>query len=110
VIIAASEQQKIRRKFMRRFYLVYIAGFTILMLAGLAAIASTDGPYRVVKTVKVGGAGTFDTACADVEGRKLYIPRKNPGRITVFNLDTLEPMELLSIPNRAMVSPAANPS
>ena len=44
-----------------------------------------------MKTVKVGGAGTFDTACADLEDRKLYIPRKNPGRITVFNLDTLEP-------------------
>jgi DNA-binding beta-propeller fold protein YncE len=39
----------------------------------------------------LGGSGTFDTACADVAQRKLYIPRKNPGRITVFNLDTLEP-------------------
>ena len=34
---------------------------------------------------------TFDTAFADVEERLLYIPRKNPGRITVFNLDTFEP-------------------
>jgi hypothetical protein len=41
--------------------------------------------------VKVGGEGTFDTAFADVEGRRLYIPRKGPGRITVFDLDTLEP-------------------
>src|ERR1035441_1348197 len=81
----------LRRKFMRRFCLVYTAGFAILVLAGLVPGASTDGPYRGVKTVKVGGAGTFDTACADIEGRKLYIPRKNPGRITVFNLDTLEP-------------------
>jgi NAD(P)-dependent dehydrogenase (short-subunit alcohol dehydrogenase family) len=30
-------------------------------------------------------------AFADVGGRRLYIPRKGPGRITVFNLDTLEP-------------------
>ena len=65
---------------MQRFYLVYTAGFAILVLAGLAPSASTDGPYHFVKTVKVGGAGTFDTACADIEGRKLYIPRKNPGR------------------------------
>jgi DNA-binding beta-propeller fold protein YncE len=90
-IIAAARQRKIRRRFMRRFCLVYIAGFAILVPAGLAPGASTDGPYHLVKTVKVGGVGTFDTACADVEGRKLYIPRKNPGRITVFNLDTLEP-------------------
>jgi DNA-binding beta-propeller fold protein YncE len=76
---------------MRRSCLVYTAGFAILVLAGHAPGASSDGPYRLVKTVKVGGAGTFDTACADVENRKLYIPRKNPGRITVFNLDTLEP-------------------
>jgi hypothetical protein len=47
-------------------------------------------PYKLSKTVKVGGEGTFDTAFADVEGRRLYIPRKNPGRITVFNLDTFE--------------------
>ena len=77
---------------MRRSCLVFIAGFALLVLAGLPSGAATDGPYRLVKTVKVGGAGTFDTACADVDGRKLYIPRKNPGRITVFNLDTLEPV------------------
>jgi len=47
--------------------------------------------YKLSKVVKIGGEGTFDTAFADVDGRRLYIPRKNPGRITVFNLDTLEP-------------------
>jgi len=66
---------------------------------GLAQQAQADGPYRLLKTVKVGGAGTFDTACADIEGRRLYIPRKNPGRITVFNLDTFEPVG--EIPNAA---------
>src|ERR1019366_3626407 len=49
------------------------------------------GPYKVLKTVQLGGAGTFDTAFADVPSRRLYIPRKNPGRITVFDLDTLHP-------------------
>jgi DNA-binding beta-propeller fold protein YncE len=76
---------------MRRPFLLCVAGVGIMAIAGLLQSASTDGPYRVSKTVKVGGVGTFDTACADIEGRKLYIPRKNPGRITVFNLDTLEP-------------------
>jgi DNA-binding beta-propeller fold protein YncE len=50
-----------------------------------------EGPYKVSKIVKIGGEGTFDTAFADIEGRRLYIPRKGPGRITVFNLNTLEP-------------------
>ncbi len=48
-------------------------------------------PYKVSKVVKIGGEGRFDTAFADVAGRRLYIPRKDPGWITVFNLDTLEP-------------------
>jgi len=86
---------------MRRIFLLCTAGIAIsaFTLMGPAQKASADGPYRVLKTVKVGGAGTFDTACADVEGRRLYIPRKNPGRITVFNLDTLEPAG--EIPNAA---------
>lgn len=52
-----------------------------------------QGPYKVLKTVKVGGAGGFDYVYADAAGRRLYIPRTgNPGaRITVFNLDTLAP-------------------
>jgi hypothetical protein len=50
------------------------------------------GAIQAFKVVRVGGEGTFDTAFADVEGRRLYIPRKRPGRITVFNLDALEPV------------------
>ena len=76
---------------MRRFCLICTAGIAMSAFIGLAQKLPTDGPYRVLKTVKLGGAGTFDTACADIGERKLYIPRKNPGRITVFNLDTLEP-------------------
>jgi hypothetical protein len=67
------------------------AGITLLPLIGVAQPAPAGGPYRVTKTVKVGGTGTFDTAFADIGARRLYIPRKNPGRITVFDLDTLEP-------------------
>lgn len=71
---------------MRRIYLVFIAIVT-LALTGLAQ----QGPYKVLKTAKVGGAGGFDYVYADVDGRRLYIPRTgNPARITVYNLDTLE--------------------
>ena len=60
-------------------------------LAALPAIAQ-DGPYKVLKTAKVGGAGGFDYVYADAAGRRLYVPRTgNPARVTVFNLDTLEP-------------------
>jgi DNA-binding beta-propeller fold protein YncE len=63
------------------------------MLAFIA-LAQSTGPYKVVKTAKVGGDGGFDYIYADNDGRKLYIPRTQPGtpRITVFNLDTLAPI------------------
>ena len=64
----------------------------LLTLAAPLAQAQTpaaDGPYKVVNTAKVGGAGGFDYVYADADGRKLYIPRGN--RVTVFDLDTLKP-------------------
>jgi DNA-binding beta-propeller fold protein YncE len=70
------------------------------MLACLALAQSpAAGPYKVVKTAKTGGDGGFDYIYADNDGRKLYIPRTQPGtpRITVFNLDTLAPIG--EIPN-----------
>lgn len=71
----------------------------IAAIALSAALAlSQDGPYKVLKTAKVGGLGGFDYITADDIGRKLYIARgavqgatPMPGRITIFNLDTLEP-------------------
>lgn len=45
------------------------------------------GPYKIIKTAKVGGAGGFDYVFADSSSRKLFIPRGN--RVTVYNLDTL---------------------
>ena len=76
---------------MRKSCLLWGSVVLIALAAGLPQRALADGPYKVSKVVKVGGEGTFDTAFADVEGRRLYIPRKGPGRITVFDLDTLEP-------------------
>jgi len=92
-----------------------IALVSALLLATLATLAttsaaqepSTDGPYKVLKRARVGGEGGSDYIYADVAGRRLYIPRNGsravaatdstpakpavPGRITVFNLETLEP-------------------
>jgi DNA-binding beta-propeller fold protein YncE len=64
----------------------------MLASSGLAQ-APAAGPYKVLKTVKVGGAGAYDYVQADVEGRRLYIARTGPSpRMTVYNLDTLEPV------------------
>jgi YVTN family beta-propeller protein len=71
----------------------------ILVLTALAAFVSasgwaqTDGPYKVLQTVKVGGEGGYDYVYADPVARRLYIPRLGAGgRITVFDLDTLKPV------------------
>ena len=87
---------------MRRYSLVFVVA--LAMLASIAiAQAPASGPYSVIKTAKVGGAGGFDYVYADSDGRSLYIPRRGQGgpnaapgapnpRITVYNLDTLEPV------------------
>jgi DNA-binding beta-propeller fold protein YncE len=69
---------------------------------------STDSPYKVLQRAKVGGEGGSDYIFADVVGRRLYIPRGGtravpatdsapakpaiPGRITVFDLETIAPV------------------
>lgn len=86
---------------------------TALLIAGFApAIAaqqpSTDGPYKVLMRANVGGEGGTDYIHADPVGRKLYITRNAvravpatestpvrdavPGRVTVFDLETLKPL------------------
>ena len=79
---------------MRIFSLASALAAGIVMLApiGFAQQAPTTGPYKVLKTAKVGGEGGFDYISADVQGRRLYVPRNGPmGQLMVFNLDTLEP-------------------
>jgi DNA-binding beta-propeller fold protein YncE len=79
---------------MRRFG----TGLAIRFAAGIIILASSawaqTGPYKILKTVKVGGAGGFDYVYADSAGRRLYVPRSGQqgARISVFNLDTLEPV------------------
>src|SRR5262249_37761285 len=72
----------------------------ITLLAAAIAIPATlalaqqspSGPYKVLRTARVGGAGGFDYVYADTNGRRLYIPRTGTdARITVFDLDTLAP-------------------
>lgn len=81
-----------------------------LTLASAAAIAqgSSDGPYKVLKTARVGGEGGWDYIYADPAGRRLYIPRRgapaapaadghaagaaSANRLTIFDLDTLQPV------------------
>jgi hypothetical protein len=90
---------------MRRLCLVLVAIITTCSTIGFAQVS---GPYKVLKTARVGGEGGFDYIYADVAGRRLYIPRGGtravpatdttpavaavPGRITVFDLDTLAPL------------------
>ena len=89
------------------------ASILVLAIVVTAAITSAQqpsstGPYKVLKTAKVGGEGNWDYIYADVAGRRLYIPRRAPAapagaegaapaspihtRLSVFNLDTLEPV------------------
>ena len=75
----------------------------IIQMCALAIVVGTagaaraqeakPGPYKVLKTAKVGGAGGYDYVYADVDGRRLYVPRTGQApaaRISVFNLDTLK--------------------
>jgi len=72
---------------------VYEVGRSAMLQAPVGPADSPVGPYKVLKTSKVGGEGGFDYVYADSTGRRLYIARLGqPGaRMTVFNLDTLEP-------------------
>jgi hypothetical protein len=78
---------------MRRLHLV-VLGLVVgtAMLASIGLAQQAAGPYKVIKTAKVGGDGGFDYVWADSAARRLYVPRSGPtGRITVFDLDTLAP-------------------
>ncbi len=72
---------------------VVFVAVTLLASLGIARPAPGSGPYKILKTAKVGGEGGFDYISSDVENRRLYMPRSGAmGHLTVFNLDTLEPV------------------
>jgi len=93
---------------MRRLALAFVVIAALFTTAGRSFQSSTDGPYRVLKTAKVGGEGGTDYIYADPVGRRLYIPRgatqAQPAtdtrpevpafekRLTIFDLDTLAPI------------------
>ncbi len=71
--------------------------FSALVLVATASAAFAQpatGPYKVLRTVKVGGEGGFDYVYADAVNRRLYVPRSGPttAQVMVFNLDTLQPV------------------
>jgi hypothetical protein len=68
------------------------AAMAIPAYVGLTQQNASTGPYKVLKTAKVGGEGGYDYIFADSEARRLYIPRvgQTGGQVMVFNLDTLE--------------------
>jgi DNA-binding beta-propeller fold protein YncE len=92
---------------MRRHALLFIAAAALLTSAGHAFQAGADGPYKVLRTAKVGGEGNTDYIFADPVGRRIYIARgatqaqaatdTRPAmpafekRVTIFDLDTLAP-------------------
>src|SRR3954468_13764758 len=93
---------------MRRLTLLLIGAITTL---GPIVLAQSQGPYKVLRTAKVGGEGGTDYIYADTVGRRLYITRgatqareataTTPAvpafekRLTIFDLDTLEPVGVI---------------
>src|SRR5881227_1834654 len=82
-----------------------------LFIPAVGAQSDSGGPYKVIKTAKVGGEGGTDYIYADTVGRRLYIPRgatqareataTTPAvpafekRLTIFDLDTLDPVGVI---------------
>mgnify|MGYP003945850629 CR=1 FL=1 len=89
------------------------ASLSTLASALLAQQPSSEGPYKVLKTARVGGEGGTDYIYANSIDGRLYITRNGvravpatdstpareaiPGRVTVFDLKTLAPVG--EIPN-----------
>jgi DNA-binding beta-propeller fold protein YncE len=86
---------------MRRFAVILTSALVFGVGISSAQQPSSSGPYKVLKTARVGGEGNWDYIYADSAGRRLYIPRRGTGpeaspviptRLTIFNLDTLAPI------------------
>jgi DNA-binding beta-propeller fold protein YncE len=78
-------------------------GFIAAVVIATAALPSAQqpsagGPYKVVKSARVGGEGGWDYIYADPDGRRLYIARgavtaqSVPDRVMVYDLDSLAPV------------------
>ena len=76
--------------------------------ASQAQQPSTDGPYKVLQRARVGGEGGTDYIFVNSDDRRVYITRNAvraiaatdstpardavPGRVTVFDIETLKPL------------------
>jgi DNA-binding beta-propeller fold protein YncE len=69
--------------------LILVAAQAVGVTSLRAQAEAASGPYKVLRTAKVGGLGGWDYVFADADNRLLYIPRAD--RITVYNIDTLAP-------------------
>jgi hypothetical protein len=85
-----------------------LSALAVVLLPMALSAQSTDSPYKVLKSARVGGEGGTDYIIADPAGRRLYITRNAvraapatetapardsvPGRVTVFSLDDLSPV------------------
>jgi DNA-binding beta-propeller fold protein YncE len=69
----------------------------IVGLSVCGALADdAGGPYKLLKTVTVGGEGRWDYITVDAEARRIYVPRNN--RVTVFDADSLKKVGEIPIP------------
>src|SRR5689334_14547738 len=96
---------------MRRNVFLPLVMIALCISVAVASPTGTDGPYKVLKTARVGGEGGTDYIFADSAGRRLYITRgatqaqpatdTRPAvsafekRLTVFDLDTLAPVGVI---------------
>src|SRR5579862_8434813 len=98
---------------MHRFYAILTCAIVVAVAIGSAQQPSSGGPYKVLKTARVGGEGGWDYIYADSAGRRLYIPRRGQPpvqtRLSIYNLDTLELInEIAGVGgNGAAVDPAS---
>ena len=108
---------------MRQIGLASVVAIALLAPPSFAQQATSNGPYQVLKTSRVGGEGGFDYIYADAAGGRLYIPRGGsravpatdstpakaavPGRITVWDLRSLAPVG--EIPNTGGQGVAVDP-
>ena len=93
------------------FRLALATALTIAICAPAGWAQQGAGPYKVLKTAKVGGDGGWDYVNVDVENRRLYIARTGQTpRVNVYNLDTLEPVGEVKTTNAhgAVIDPKTN--
>ena len=82
---------------MRLTAMMRLAAIAAVLMTSPTAHGADDGPYHVLRVMKVGGEGGFDYVKADAVDRRLYITRHGqPPEVDVFDLDTLKQVGKIS--------------